>query len=182
MESLTKTAAIFGLFFFTACGSELPRTLKAPLAQSEVGAGEYLEGQFFLSDGTSQDLSALRDRPLVFMLAGEFCSTCIHEVGVFKNALSPSILEEQIRFRSVLVGNTESGADEWKNTHSVPWPVGFQDGDSLFQKWCPERTTPCLIIQTPENGVVLRKTGAVSVTEIEALTGAWKRGASHESR
>lgn len=174
MGALIRACALLAVAALGAgCASKIDPYVQVQKFKQQTG--EFVDGSFEDTDGATADLAALRDRPLVLMLAGEFCESCLKEIGSFKAQMgSDGIPSGDARFVTLLVGADSLSAKDWKAQWEIPWAVGVQEDDATFEKWCPESVTPCLVVQLPDRGVVLREVGVVEPGKIVGLTGPWE--------
>ena len=62
----------------------------------------------------------------------------------------------------------------WDSGKGVPWTVAIDETNQMFKDLCGGTTTPCSLVQTPNEGVIYKHIGLAGVKELEALTGPWK--------
>lgn len=143
--------------------------------------GVPLEGSFSLLTGGQENLatsSALV--PSVVYFVSDTCTTCAAEADALVSYLKEKSLvpaPTNVKITSIVVGATKEDAQDWSEAHSVSWTVGYQTPDqnaSLLRQYCPLIQTPCVVVSTPQKGVVFAKIGAVKIEEIISETGEWK--------
>ena len=159
--------------FFFSCSQNYQKEISyAPIKKIIPLEKKSLNGTFTSLKGESTLLTQYDNQPLVLMFVGFFCWTCVEEVESLKASLSNSI-PKNIKFLSILIEEDPEVGQEWQEEHQVPWTVGTDPNGDLFDKYCQEPTTPCIILFDPQKGIVLRKTGKVSVDQIKSLLGDW---------
>lgn len=145
-----------------------------------------LEGKFLQLSNTKDSLTDetltkfAEEKILVLYFAQETCTTCAKEA----DALSAEInrlegLPSNVKFLTILVGTDaeffEDAAD-WSIRHSTQWSIGLEkETDSLFSKYFAEpRQVPSIVIQKPQEGIVFKHTGEVTLEQIREETGPWE--------
>ncbi len=172
--------AIFALVL-SGCGVKLKKDL-SPLRLPPISRGENLRGAFLGLDGQSQSLENDNGKPTVLVFAQFFCEECILESEHFRDSLAdPMVAPSRINLITILVGdrqtdlnNSLADAADFKRIYALPWTVGADPQAELFPLYCPENLTPCTVVQIPGRGIVMRKVGLSSRSEIETYTGAWE--------
>jgi hypothetical protein len=161
-----------------ACGSRGQDTLGNPPANRGIGEeGVKLSGGFSLLDGSRTDLNTFEgSKPTVVYFVSDTCTVCSEETEEIVKKLGSKPFPSNVNLVSIVVGAIREDAAGWKESHTVGWPVGFQapsENASLLRQYCPAVQTPCVVVSTPEKGVVFAENGRVPFEKITALTGEW---------
>ncbi len=165
MANLKRFLLLLPILSFAACeglGSRLDTTLEKPTSHVE---GLFLEGSAPAIEGEAIQLSSYSKAPLLLTFAGDTCSVCAEETdNLVKN--QSKLTPHNLQIVTILAGADAQIAKEWAQDHGVTWKVGFDENIELFKKNCPAGTTPCNFIQVPGKGVVLMRSGPISIEEI----------------
>lgn len=152
----------------------MPYDIHNPLNSKPFG--QTLDGlKLAVSDGTELDLDKDAEVPTVIIFGLEFCMSCIAEVKMIQESIkNPSGIPTKINLYSLLVGVTQSEAHEWKLFHKVRWPVAYEEKSNLFNRFCPEKVFPCVLINTPQKGIVYVEQKETTLEELKTWTGPWE--------
>ncbi len=147
----------------------------APTPGQSTAPADFLSGDVTLSDGSVVKLDELKSKPLVLVFAAEFCSVCKAEhERIIASLSNPAVESHKVKFLTLVVAMTPEDAQFWKEDRQVPWSVGADENLEMIDRFCGVRQTPCMVIQTPERGIVLKRRGEVSLDDIrQAVGGDW---------
>ncbi|HEY8280617.1 MAG TPA: hypothetical protein VIH99_13385 [Bdellovibrionota bacterium] len=178
MGNLRFVALILFPFVFSACGSGLATSYGE---EKERARASSLAGVIDFADGSQMNLGQQTD-PVVLMFATYTCISCKEEafkmVEFFR---SKGGLPANAKIVTVLAGSGFSSAEKWKNkvcedesTPCVTWPVGVNDDNSLFNTYCPDHLTPCVLTHNLSRApTLIQRTGHVAIEDLEKETGPW---------
>ncbi|MDZ4678165.1 MAG: redoxin domain-containing protein [Oligoflexia bacterium] len=159
------------LFFVLSCGdkfTEIPGVKKRLTASS-------LAGELPTTDGSLINLASDGNKITVLQFASDSCTVCAEEAKSFRSHLrDQNIAPSKIKLVSIIVGAILIDAQDWKSRLGVPWTVAYDTESIVFKKHCSQNTVPCIVIHSPEKGVVLSKHGVVKMDEILSHTGDWE--------
>ncbi|MBF0299617.1 MAG: redoxin domain-containing protein [Oligoflexia bacterium] len=132
--------------------------------------------KFIDSEGVERVITNKDDgKPVVMIFAGDWCEPCKREIPKIVNALKcPDLDPNKIHLLTLMVGSIAEDAKAFKESFKMPWVVGIDEDASIISKYCPQQTTPCIIVHTAERGVVLRHIGEYPVENLKTLTGEWE--------
>lgn len=169
---------VLGLLMLTACAKNLPASLEKGVSPGsndpEGNSPQFIHGSFVTSEGLTIVLNELLQKPLVLIFAQDTCLACREESEMLvKTLASLGGVPVNIDLYSILVGNILEDAQDFKQSLGIPWSVGFQTGDSFFKSYCPSLTVPCVVVQTPTQGLIFQKSGKFEIEELEKYTGSW---------
>ena len=176
MDLVTILMAL-ALLLAPGCGSSLTYLVRSPAAKPaarpmEAVSAPRLDGRWVTTEGKRVDLAAI-ESPIVLIFAQDTCIVCNHEADAIRKSLSDvKSPPKAVRIFTVLVGAEMQDAADWKADHAVPWEVGVDSSAALFKKTCDSPTVPCIVVQVPDRGIILRKIGSVSPRELQRLTGS----------
>jgi hypothetical protein len=156
----------------TGCGQKLDYLLKDS-TRSTSELQHTLKVVVRSSLGTTLDLSLDRKKTTLLIFGQDTCNVCGEETERILASLQNGELPTQINIVTILIGATELDALDWQEMFEVSWPVGYDTTGAHFKDLCPEDTVPCLIVNRPDKGIVLRHHGAMSIDEIKEYTGQW---------
>lgn len=163
----------FIVLLLSGCGVKADRLVKT--ASNPPQLNQQIVGVVELTDQSTIDLASITDKPLILVFAQDTCLVCLEEAEGFKKAFQdPTQEPSNVKLISVIAGADLQLAQEWKQDHQIPWAVGFDYDLKIFSKYCPEKQTPCTLVQLPGSGVVFQKTGLAHAEELQAITGEWK--------
>lgn len=168
------------LGLLTACIGENKKYNRSPISKKEeiveIKPGEenhvYLEGKFLSSNGDVFDLQEIQNKNTVLIFAQETCAVCIEETKVIKKYLTNHEVTK-INLYTLLVGADEEISQEWMANYGVTWTVGYDENLELFNRYCPDKLTPCVLIQDVQKGIVLQKSGSQNISDLIKLSGPW---------
>ena len=170
---------IFSLFLLLGCGSQLPTTYGDSKAEVQGGGKAQdsglrkLEGRFQLLDGSHFDLATL-DRPSVVIFATYFCISCQQEALAMSQYFLSRGLPKNVAIYTILAGSSLERSRKWATKYGVNWNMGSDPNGTLFESFCPEKLTPCVLTQnlnlTPP---VSKHMGVTSLDLLEKETGPW---------
>ncbi len=183
---------ILGLLLLTACAKHLPANLEkgvppggtiprgngpgpdGPNNDPEGNSRQFIHGSFITSEGQTVVVDELLQKPLVLIFAQDTCLACREESEMLvRNLASSGGAPTNVDLYTVLVGNILEDAQDFKQSLGILWSVGFQTGDSFFKSYCPSLTVPCVVVQTPAQGLIFQKSGKFEIEELEKYTGSW---------
>ncbi len=161
-----------------SCGKNMPAVLdQGTLPGNNKPFGEiktYLEGNLEIVDQPNLNLDANFNKPIVMIFSQDTCVVCRGEAKMLSTKFNELHgIPKNIELVTILIGSTIEDAQDFKSELGIQWKIGSQDGDALFRKFCPELKVPCVMAQTPSDGIVFRKLGEVGIEELEKYTGAW---------
>lgn len=165
---LVIACALVALF---GCGQSLPRATEPALQKQEAVDGERITGTY-LSLGNEVRAFESTSRPLVVFLVSDSCSTCRSETSALKSQFHQSGLPENVVLLSLLVGAILEDASDWQASLGQQWEVGLDLNNDLFDRYCPERRTPCTLVQA--QGKITKFVGETTRAQLEGVTGQWK--------
>lgn len=187
---ITQTLLVSVLaLFLTACGSGLPTQVGSGGNVSSGGAGgggsddgigettvaKFVNGSVQSLDGGSIDLGARNpNKPRVVIFAQDTCSTCIaeHRELVAEFVSNRAIQPGNVDFITVLVGAFPEDARDFRDGLGVRWPVGIGNG-AVFRQFCEVQEFPCLVNETPDNGIEFTSNGKTTIETMQGVTGQW---------
>lgn len=139
--------------------------------------GKKLSGFMKSSDGTTINLAHDDNLPTILMISATWCGPCKDEIASIKKSLVDKINgPSKVKLYTVFVDmQTASSAESWRkalptNNPIMPWKVGYTNE---LGKMCTGGY-PCILINTPEDGVVYRRAGGMGVSAMKQYTGAWE--------
>jgi hypothetical protein len=175
MGTLTAFATAGLAFACLACGVRLGAQSGPDNRPASDPSARYIEGNFRDLNQAQISLGDYKSKTLIVIFASDTCEVCASEVEEIKSSLrEPDRAPSKVEILSLLLGADVQDARDWRNSHSIPWRVGYLDALGLFRQWCPGGQVPCVIVQRPERGIVLQRASKVSVAELHALTGDWE--------
>ncbi|HLE09865.1 MAG: hypothetical protein A2504_10895 [Bdellovibrionales bacterium RIFOXYD12_FULL_39_22] len=185
MDILKKSLFLLamGAFFFAGCGANL--RYKAEKPKNEVVGGEdnlrpnederyVLNYKVSNLDGGTIDLADDDKKFSILLFSTDTCETCVEETQAILQALqdreSPPA---NINLLTILVAVYPEDAIWWRDIHKIPWAIGLDEQAKLFKLLCAENTVPCIVVNDPAKGIVLRHHGIYSVDKLKEITGKW---------
>ena len=78
----------------------------------------------------------------------------------------------KINLYSIVAFSEQLDAQDWVEALKPVWKVGYDVDGSVFKKYC-QHTTPCTVVNLPDQGIVLRHTGLTTIEELKQYTGEW---------
>lgn len=185
-----KVFLLIGFLALTKCAPNQPTILNeglkgaAPTPAPPTGGGNngpsdnpktYLAFIGLNLDGSNFELNSTPTRARVLIFSQDTCTVCAEEAKAISKELHKiGGSSKSVEFATVLVGLGDilDGKD-WVEKNGVIWPVVYQPGDSTFIQYCPEKKTPCTLIDKPQEGIVFYRNGKVTVEDIKTITGDW---------
>ena len=143
-----------------------------PLSFSErQTVGELIHGRY---ESLSGDMNLISDegRPFILFLVSDSCSVCRAEALGLSQDFQTEGVPANVRLLSLLIGAIRDDALDWRDELQVQWEVGLDIGNEIFQRYCPENKTPCVLVQA--NGKLTKLIGEHSRAQLEELTGKWE--------
>ena len=170
-------ALVISFLFFAGCGKSLPVTKLNPIQREQALAFPLAElnGEIETTDGNIIQVSADRQKPLVLVFASDSCAVCTAEARALVahlNEMSASDLAN-VDYYTVLIGAYPEDLSAWIRRLDVSWTAGTQEGDSMFEKFCPEKLTPCIITFDPAFQRLTKFLGETPIEKLQQQTGAW---------
>lgn len=181
MANLTRLLGFFGflvtslLIGLPGCAKGFNYEISPPNQGVAVAKKEFFSGTVTSTDRSVVDLASYKGLPLIVIFAQDTCTVCHEEVQEFIRSLADHTREpSKVKLLNILVGAAIEDAADWKDTNTVPWTVAVDTGDSLFTRYCGGGKVPCTVVQLPKDGIVHKKVGANTSSEIKAITGDWE--------
>lgn len=169
--------AFLFLIFLAACGKGLPEAQIAPLQREQVLSlnPDDLSGILEAEDGSEIVISANRVKPLVLVFASDSCAVCTAETKHFVSHLASRQANalDNTDYITVLIGAYPEDLTNWISRLSVSWTTGLQVDDELFEKFCEEKLTPCIITFNPATKKIAKFLGETSLEKLQQETGPW---------
>ncbi len=166
-----KSYLIISLSLFCiSCGVHVDQVLKYP----DRGEEDFKPGvtlNLELISGELLEVNSMQ-KPLVMIFAQDTCETCGKETEMLVNKLS-GIDQLNVNLVTILIGTALEDARWWAEMFEVSWPVALDFKGEYFKRYCPQTTVPCIVIVTPDVGVVVRHHGEMSYEQMVEYTGPW---------
>ena len=178
MAHLTSSALLLLSLILTHCGAGYDVFLSKAREGVVVGPGAeklFFKETFKTTTGTDINLNEIKDKPIVLVFATETCSTCIEEAELFRDGLKdPKLSPDKVHLVTVITGSFEEDAIEWQRRLKVPWTVAYIFDTDAFKFYCGGKTTPCTLVQTPDEGIIYKHIGLSTRDKLEPITGPWE--------
>ena len=175
MEIITKYL-ILALFLFASlgCGSRIPSRIAPP--ETNV-SGLKVTTVLKQTNDTELLISDQIIKPRIFIFASTFCGVCQKEHRELRDlmALNNNLLPNNVDIFTVMTGATDSTDSlDFKDFTGIQWEPFYQPGDELRNLLCGQGTAnPCIVIETPNQGIIFKHFGEVSISELQTKTGVW---------
>lgn len=162
-----KVIKILSLLTLSSCLA----TKLEPIKKGTTTIPSALTGEVVTTGGGTVDLSEETLNPRLLIFAQETCEVCREETIAFKASYA-EVQAKNLEIITVLVGSLKEdalawkSADNWEDSSEVPWIVGYELQPLLFSELCPNSGTPCSLLQLPNKGVVLKRSGILHPEEV----------------
>jgi hypothetical protein len=168
-----KKIILINSFFILGCGSQI----KPRLAPENNVNGFKVTAT--LSDVNDQSIAIpeISTKPRIFIFASTFCGVCQAEHRNLRDLMAAhnNLLPNNVDIYTVMTGSVDNGDSlDFKGFTNIQWDPLYQVGDELRNQLCGKGTAnPCLVIEKPNQGIVFKHYGEVSLVELQSYTGAW---------
>lgn len=169
--------SLFFLILLVSCGKNLPVTKPNTFLRDQIVnlPISTLAGEIVTSEGTTIAINTNRVKPLVLVFASDTCAVCTEETKAFVKHLEANGARDlsNTDYITILIGAFPEDVDAWIKRLSVTWTVGTEFSDNLFEIFCPEKLTPCIVTFNPEKKRLTKFLGTTSIERIQEETGYW---------
>lgn len=153
---------------FLGCGSRLSTSYGEPRVDVQEQGG--LSGALALTDGATVELSSV-NQPIVLTFVTYLCISCREEAKSLAAYFQERGLPRNIQIYTVLAGSGLEKAATWARKYGVTWKMAADPDGVLFERYCPEKLTPCVLTQKAKQ--VLSHYGLTPIEQLEKETGPW---------
>ncbi len=125
-------------------------------------------------DGPDYDLSKDNDKPTILVFVSESCKYCVAEAYAIRMSLkNPSVPPNKINLVTALIYGDRRDAVTWRDDNKISWPMTYDPNGVLFKKYCGN-SVPCIVVNTPKRGIVLKHSGVVPISTLKSYSGEWE--------
>lgn len=119
----------------------------------------YVSMDLLRADGQRRPITGENEtRPTLVIFSKYSCTRCTNQVKALlaelQNTQSPL---RQVRIVSVLIEGDQALAKRYRRSKGIPWEVGFNTNSSVYWKYCQTGSLPCVVMQTPRQGIILQE-------------------------
>lgn len=134
-----------------------------------------LEGSFKLISGEVKTLAQLSEKPFLLLMVSETCTSCREETEGLMTEFEKSGLPSEINMFSVVIDLKPDELKDWSQSFSkpIPWSLGSDDDQVLFDKYFSQHITPAILYFNPANGTLKRWQKKLPIEELKQETGPW---------
>ncbi|MBF0300391.1 MAG: redoxin domain-containing protein [Oligoflexia bacterium] len=160
------------IFLLSSCGYQIKNIMNDG-SRTSTALSSNINYRLTTYNNQTLDLSEYNDKNTILLFGQIYCGSCNEEAQTILHSLiNQTVAPTNVHLVSILVGATTDEADWWKTYYQIPWPVVIDLDTSVLTSLCPKRVVPCIVIHKPSEGIVLRKIGSMSVSEIENISGS----------
>lgn len=168
-----KKVILINLFFIFGCGSQI----KPRISPENNVTGFKVTAKLSDINDVPFEISEISTKPRIFIFASTFCGICQAEHRNLRDlmAANNNLLPTNVDIYTVMTGAIDNGDSlDFKGFTNIQWNPFYQVGDELRNTLCGKGTAnPCVIIEKPNQGIVFKHFGEVSLAELQSYTGAW---------
>ena len=170
---LIKKIVLLNLFFILGCGSQI----KPRIEPENNVTGFKVTATLSDINDAAVEVPEISTKPRIFIFASTFCGICQAEHRNLRDLMSINndILPNNIEFYTIMTGSADNADSlDFKDFTKIQWNPFYQIGDELRNSLCGKGTAnPCVIIEKPNQGIVFKHFGEVSIAELQSYTGVW---------
>lgn len=160
-------------FIATGCGSKVqPR-----IEPTYVVTGLKVSGTITDINNQPVVISENPMKPRIFIFASTFCGVCQGEHRNLRDLMATNggVLPTNVDIYTIMTGAVDNmDSLDFKDFTQIQWNPFYQVNDELRNTLCGIGTAnPCVVVEKPNEGVIFKHTGEVSIQELQILTGAW---------
>jgi hypothetical protein len=158
-----------------SCGSKIPFSPRPIPVKFEANLDVSLAGTVTLTGGTSLELSKLKTKPYILILAGETCETCLEEASALVELFQKEGgIPTNVDLYTVILGGFIEDAESWAQAIGLQWAYGIDPNqDQIFRKYCTG-LTPCVLAVDPVLKKYTRFIGSSSFEDWQKETLKWE--------
>lgn len=174
MEFVKNILFFVAMLIISSCGSNIqPR-----IAPENNVSGVKIESVGLLDINNNPIiLNPISTKPRILFFASAICGTCQSEHRKLRDemAIHGGLRPMNTDIYTIMVQAEDNlDAQDFKTITGMQWDPYYQVGDDLRNKLCGRGTpNPCVVVELPLTGIVLQKSGEVSISELQSLTGVW---------
>lgn len=156
-----------------SCGSKIaPR-----IAPEQNVQGLKISAVLKNSDESTFAISDITNKPRIFIFASTFCGVCQQEHRNLRDLFAQNGDQRplNIELYTIMTGAVDSADSlDFMDFTGIQWTPLYQPGDELRNQLCGAGTAnPCIVIEMPNQGIVFKHFGEVSIADLQKITGVW---------